>query len=139
MLRHEKIRSQIKSIWHDKRVASLCEQLLDFVVYNPDQMAHHLTYRRMGEILHVAPEDVDLSTAITILSQRFKALELHMLLFDDSGDEYELTRDELADYFETGTLAHPHTGVLLEEPESLLVPYFRGAKAVLLTEVPDER
>lgn len=138
MMRYELIKQELTRLVREDKVYEYCVSIISFIVSNHEQLSDHLTYRHIGEIVKADPSSDQLHAAIAMLCSRFRTLTFRMELFDAEGHVHDLTDDELTHFLQTGELAHPYTGQPIDEPDGLLVPYFRASKSDLLGEVRND-
>jgi hypothetical protein len=138
MLRHEAINNELDRLPGNKATFEYCKNIILFVISNDEQLSSHLTYRHIGEIVKADPGSDEVHAAVTILCSRFRALTFRMELFDTEGQVHDLTDDELTHFLRTGDLAHPYTGQPIDDPDGLLVPYFKASKSDLLSKVQND-
>lgn len=123
------IRSELRNRWDGDPILQLCLKLVDYVDALPTDQRRMLTFRTLLNAVDKRGVDDEFMRALTILvSSRVSALDAHALLVDEDETEHEIDPVELERARATGTLLHPETGVLVQNFEGHVIPFFVPSK-----------
>lgn len=135
MKRFEAIERSILSRWGNMPAVNICRAILEHAASKPTVDRLMLTYGDLYKLIGLRYDAEELQQAITILVNRFNALEMRMLFVDDHQKEFYLEDEEQSDFLETGELAHPESGQTVINPEDHVFPYYVAFPPDLLEEV----
>ena len=129
-----KINELIKTIEHDwgdrSSHVDYCIRLIDYINNNKYQDVNHLTYSSFKNILTPKLNTQVLFEILSYLSgDKVKVLEIHFELIDDLENCYVLSKEDVSDLINHGTLAHPRSGTLIPSAKDKVHVYYSPAES----------
>lgn len=120
----EQIKAILQERWQEP-VTQLCYKIIDFLASKPRDQLQLLTFRTLTSAAGRENFDPELLSALSILSSsEIPALKMHTAFIDDDDELHEIELRELHEARLKGSLVHPQTGLLLDDFEDKIVPYF---------------
>ncbi|MDW9593792.1 hypothetical protein GOA63_16425 [Sinorhizobium meliloti] len=135
MKRFQAIEKAIQERWAGDPAAGMCCAILDYAVSKPDETSVMLTFGDFSKLTGASFDQEELQRAIAILVSRYSALEMRLIFFDEKDGPLYLDKEEQSDFVKTGTLAHPHSGEIVQDAKDRIFPYYIAQPQALLEEV----
>lgn len=122
--RLEDIKNKLHEGYGDDPTLYLCDKLIDYIAHLPNQETGQLTAKALARGTRHA-FDGELLRAITILVSSPEAvLDSKLLFIDDDGTFEDIAKERYEQAVSEGSIVHPVSGVLLEEYDKYVFPYF---------------
>jgi hypothetical protein len=117
--------------WDGTPVEPLLSALVEFLLTLAEGHALTFSYSALCKAAETSMESSTFQAAVSVLvsSRSLHLLDIHYIL-DDGNEEYELADKDVAHARRTGKLAHPETGVVIEDYERFVYPYFEASNTL---------
>lgn len=128
MVSKQEIIRRILKDWGDTPQSEICISILGYLS-GVDSSTNHITYGHLRKVAATTPLlDQDLQAAIKYLcGERVHLLDMGFELIEN--EKYiEISKSEMKEARETGTLLHPDTGELIENFEKDVFVYFKPSR-----------
>lgn len=109
---------------------SICLKIIRYICANETQDVQHLTIGSLSHLTEVTFDSILAESVQYLIGNRAYTLIKNFELIDEMDDTYPLSHSDVESAMNSGLLAHPVTGELVEHPTSKIYFYFSPSDAV---------
>ena len=132
------LKHEVAEGWPDIPAATFALGIIDFMGQLEDQELRMLTVPTLLHAVGCDEVNQEFLAALAILAgSTVHVLDAKAFYSEDDDEEFHVDAVELASARRTGSLEHPHTGELIEDFESKLIPYFESSERFLKARTDD--
>ncbi|MBK67619.1 MAG: hypothetical protein CMP22_05775 [Rickettsiales bacterium] len=134
-MKHYTINDFIQTIeknWSNEQIKNSCSKLIITLNNTPEEEAKFLTFKSISNFMKQNEiNQVTINTINALTNAKIPVLEQHHLFIDDDDTEYPIENIEFKNAYNSNHFYHPHTGKLVKNWESKVIPYFTLSKFFL--------
>jgi len=121
----ENIKEDIKTKVEDTNKRNMCLFIINYLSRDKVENLNMITFSGLARAIGQEKVTSELVEAAYLLSgPTFSVLKPGFLLIDDTGEEHELSTQEISKGRKTGYIVHPDNGKKIYEYEGMVVPFF---------------
>ena len=100
-------------------------QIVNYVEREQPENLRLLTFASLARVTELSGPDSSLVQAVQFLcGPDSKVFDVGFTFIDENGEEHDVSKESVRDAETHGSFEHPETGVLYEDYENMIYPYF---------------